>query len=222
MKRATVILAALTLVLGGVGQAKANPILDQSFIPPPQPNLIALIGSAFDLTGQIFTAGKTGTLSSVRVDVTGDPNAPPLRISIYAVANGFPTSTLLGSTTLATGTSQLSNLVNFGTTTIHIVAGNQYLITADYPSITRGLDEGEGYWSGLSSNAYPGGDLVGGSFIAGHSGQIAWISYPQYDVFFQTYLPSPEPSTLTLLGIGAAGLMGYGRRRLFTRRPAGR
>src|SRR5262245_57144562 len=81
--------------------------LDQSFTSPY--NEGCNINDGFTYVAQTFTAGLSGTLTAVSVDIIGY-HALPLRIEIRGVSDGHPNSTLLGSTTLASSSSSLAQM----------------------------------------------------------------------------------------------------------------
>jgi len=118
-----------TLRLSVTGEsAPAN--LDQSFTSPT--NLSASINECCAYIGQTFTAGRTGVLSGVSIDVTGWNTSLPLHVAIRAVDSaGLPTSTVLGETVLDSSSSPLTRLITFPQD-IHVTAGTQYAIAANY------------------------------------------------------------------------------------------
>jgi hypothetical protein len=220
-KRATMFFPLFVLLSfwGLPSAAKADLILDQSFTTPS--NLTTLINEGFDLVAQTFTAGLTGELAAVTIDVLPTAIAvPPLRVSIYSVSGGFPTSTILASQTLSTVGSDLSNLITFDQP-VSIVAGTQYALAVNYPSAPpHGVGQAQGSWGGAVGNLYLGGQEFLGSFSP--SGDITWFSFPEdtnFDLHFQTYVSLnvasvPESSTLTLLGLSLflCAVMRYFRR----------
>jgi len=113
-------LSALTVTPG-----HAVPIVDQSFTSPS--NLATVINECCRFIGQTFTAGLTGTLTGVNIDVgpARSDSVLPLLVAIRTVTGSFPSSTVLSSTTLARGGATLSELIVFPQA-IHLLAGEEY------------------------------------------------------------------------------------------------
>ncbi len=159
--------------------------VDQSFTSPY--NLGANINECCTFVAQTFTAGLTGTLSGVSVDVFSPVSSPfPLHVSIHTVnADGSPSSMILSDTTLNSNSAPLSLFITFPQE-ISIVAGKQYAIVVSYQGAPPpGAGQFQGIWRGASGNLYTAGDLY--SSVDGSS----WFSYPGSDVHFQTYLTTP-------------------------------
>jgi hypothetical protein len=161
----------------------AQTVVDQSFTSPT--NLGASINDCCAFVAQTFTAGRTGTLAGVNIDVSSTPNNPfPLHVAIHTVTgNGEPSSTILGETTLNSNSAPLSLLITFPQV-INIVAGKQYAIVVNYQGAPPSFGQGQGVWSGATGNVYTGGDLY--FSVAGSS----WFpsSLGNHDVHFQTYV----------------------------------
>jgi hypothetical protein len=180
----------------------ANPVIDQSFTSGPSP-LGYAINDAAKFVGQTYTAGLTGTLAGVEVDVfvnvcSQQPCIYPLDIQIQSVAGGLPTGTILGETTFSSGQSLLGSLITFATS-IPQVAGTQYAIVTDYPTAPQPF--GGGNWNGNGGgNLYAGGEAVSEA-----SSGSPWSSSgcDGCDLFFETFVNTsvaiPEPSSLVLV-----------------------
>lgn len=194
--------------------------LDQSFTPPPAANLSFNVSFGGSL-GQTFTAGLTGSLAEVRVDVMA-ARSSQLQVSIYEAPGGFPSLALLGSVLLPSASSSISDPIVFSTP-VNIVAGQSYLLAIDYPLETTSVPGGNS-WKGRTSNAYASGTTYYRSNTNG-----IWLTYGSYDLFFQTYVdvasPTPEPASLTLWSLGALGCIAatyHQRRRVpFKQFPGG-
>jgi hypothetical protein len=166
----------------------------------------------FFATAQTFTAGITGDLTRIQIDLGSQPihgelgeiSPFPVNVAILSVLNGVPTANVLGSVLLPPGNYPLGTSIAF-TQQIQVLAGDQYAIAVNYvgaPAIGPG--SGQGAWSGTAVGGYPGGapffSLDGKSWSDGHEG----------DLTFQTYVqPSsvPEPSSALLILVGAMGIL---------------
>ena len=183
----------LAMLAGTAPAAWASPIVDQSFLAPQ--DLAAFINEGFDIEAQSFTAGVTGDLVAVRVNIQYGKSSS-LRISIYDMLDSTPNN-LLGTTTLSTAESQIGDTITLSTP-VSIVAGSQYVIAADYPGIPKGLGQYQGVWSGASADLYGGGNTFVGDFESGDSGPVSWAA-ETFDLHFETLVnPVPEPASIIL------------------------
>jgi len=82
------------------------------------------------IVAQTYTAGLTGNLTGVSLDISSGSNLQ-LHVAIRTVANGEPTTTVLGETTLATSHTTLADIIAFPKP-IPQVAGTQYAIVVDH------------------------------------------------------------------------------------------
>ena len=172
--------------------APSAPIVDQSFTSPTSAG--ATFNDCCTFIAQTFTAGITGTLAGVNIDVL-DANAAstsPLHVAIRTVTGDAPTTTILSEVTLGSGESLLSDLVVFPDL-ITIVAGTSYAIVVNY----EGTAPTEGSWQGAAGDLY-----LDGTLWASVSDGISWFELGQgeVDLHFRTYVePIPEPSTPLLV-----------------------
>jgi hypothetical protein len=190
--RAALLALATAVVLAGMpGIASAAPTLDQSFTSPS--NLSGLINECCAYIGQTFTAGRTGVLSGVNIDVTAFRTSLPLNVAIRAVdSSGLPSSTVLGDAGLESSTSPLTRLITFPQD-IPVAAGTQYAIVVNYDRAPpEGPGNALGTWYGASGDGYPRGHEVY-SFDYG----VTWSSYSSegFDLHFQTYVDDVPTST---------------------------
>jgi hypothetical protein len=164
--------------------------LDQSFTSPN--DLGAAINECCRFVAQTFTAGLTGTLGAVTINVQSSSRFP-LHVAIRTVIDGVPSTMVLGETTLRSGSAPLSLLITFPQV-IPIVAGVQYAIVVNYEGAPPpGPGQSQGNWAGATGDRYPDGALYF-SFLDG----ISWVMLtPGADVHFQTYV-NVEPCTLNL------------------------
>lgn len=186
-----------------VGSAQSQ-ALDQSFtagsdLGTSQPGFFALVG-------QTYTAGLTGVLTGVRLDLT-ETDTVPLRVTIEGVAGGLPNGVILGSTIFPSTSATLADLIPLPGA-ISQVAGQQYAIVTDFPAAIPAF----GIWHGATRNLYPSGDEVLGDGTTWSFGSLG-----DFDLHFQTFvIPAgvPEPGIGGLL-IGALtiALACAGRRR---------
>lgn len=165
--------------------SKAQLTLDQSYTPGT--NLGANINACCAFIGQTYTAGITGTLGGVSLDVNSfeATDVYNLHVAIRAVSGGLPTSTILGEVTLSSDASGLSQIVVFPQS-IPQVAGVQYAIVVDYPGASAGGNQG--VWYGTTGNGYTRGDLVSSS----DGTSFSFTGQNNYDVHFKTYVYHPR------------------------------
>jgi hypothetical protein len=187
--------AAIAFCIAGgcASLSHAVPVRDQSVTEPF--NATAFINEGFPLVAQIYTAGVSGTLAAVNVNVTSNAGFP-LRVSVRSVVDGLPTTTVLGEVLLSEGSAPLSLAVRFGDS-IAQIAGEQYALVVDYPTqpSPAGLVN---FWSGASDDVYAGG--VAAASVDG----VNWIvENASVDLHFRTFVnPVPAPDVLHLLALG--------------------
>ena len=151
-------------------------------------NLGSAINECCRYVAQTFTAGLTGTLAGVNIDVTSG-SAHPLNVAIRTVAGGTPTSTILGDRTLSTSSAALSDLITFPEL-ITLTAGLQYAIVVSYPSAPPpGPFQSQGDWAGTSGDLY----TAGGEFASVEG--TSWFATPGADLHFRTFM-SPTATGL--------------------------
>ena len=203
---AIVIGIAATAATPTAGQSA--PILDQAFIPDSW-TMTGLIGGEPETHfGQSFTAGLTGKLSKVRLELYDTPmdlTSPPLRISVFSAPNGDPAPFPLTSVDIVSDNPTLQSQITFATP-IDVIEGRQYLISAHYPSLTHSLYP-HSLWSGWGTDGYLGGAAFTG--VADSSGAIVWqrltaLRMTAADFSFETFVEViPEPTTFMLSPIAA-------------------
>ena len=159
--------------------------VDQSFTTPS--NLSAGLYGLPAAEAQTYTAGISGTLQGVAIDVTALDTTLVARIRIESVSGGIPTNVVLGQARASRGGDlSLSTVIPFSTA-IPQVAGQQYAILVDYPEAPPfhdGIIE-VADWNGATDNAYPAGTLV-----SSFDGGATWQSFASdgFDVHFRTFV----------------------------------
>jgi len=198
--------ALVVCVLFGILSNCSADSIDQQFVGPDQSPMGENIGEGYQFIAMTYTAGLTGALSGINVDVNSwSQNL--LHVAIHEVSEGTPTATILGETVLSTTGAPLSQLITFPNQ-IAQTAGLQYAIVVDYQT-PAGDGLSKGNWGGDLDGNYSGGQ----SFFSNNC--VQWEDYgPDADLHFTTYSTSvPEPSALALRGIGARGLLAYAWRQ---------
>jgi len=184
------LVAGSTLPAAGLG----TPVVDQEFTSPT--NLDALVNGCCRFSAQTFTAGRSGVLVGINIDIQGTGSSR-LHVAIRTVSAGTPTATILGETKLSSGSAPLSQLISFPQT-INITAGVQYAIVVDYPDAPPpGSGQIQGLWRGATNDVYvPGRALATCDFI-GCVVPGAWFeSLVGADQHFRTYVAAlPVPTT---------------------------
>jgi hypothetical protein len=179
----------LTNTATATGQAVAgSTFIDQSSIA--KNTLAAYINECCKYIAQTFTAGATGILSGITIDVYAIPNSPyRLHIEIRTVTGeGKPSAFILGAITLESGSAPITTLIALSQK-IHIDAGVQYAIVVSYMGAPpAGARQGQGIWLGSTGNTYPGG-----SAYSSISDGITWSEFENEDLHFQTYVTYDHP-----------------------------
>ena len=140
------------------------------------------------LMAQSYTAGVSGTLQGVTLDVTAIDPTKLARIQIEAVtAAGLPSNTVLGQARASSGGNLDLNTVIPFTTAIPQIAGQRYAIIVDYPEAPTFMDgiQNTASWNGSDGNAYAAGTLLSSFDNGAH-----WQSYESngFDVHFRTFV----------------------------------
>ena len=133
----------------------AQAVIDQSFTSPH--NASVFINECCTFVAQTFSAGVSGTLDGVNIDVASNNNTYPLHVTINTVTiSGEPSSTILGDTTLSPNSAPPSLLITFPQV-INIAAGVQYAIVVNYQGAPpAGPYQVQGSWTGAKQKARAG------------------------------------------------------------------
>ncbi len=197
MKRTILMLAALALFLGGVGQAKADTAVT--------------LGSYFDYTNGSWTLGfEFSPKTNIQVTSLGS-FFPAGATDVHGVSLWDTNQNLL-ATTFVTGTGT-EGFAYSPIAPVTLTAGQDYVVGATTLSDAYAIASGP-------FTVAPGITYIEHAEVAtaGVVPQYPTNFYNNFDDFganfqFNPGTVVPEPSSLTLLGIGAFGLLGYVRRR---------
>ena len=200
------VLAVATVLFVGAVPSIAGVIEDQS--NTGSTNAAANINECCKFIAQSLTAGVSGTLDSVAIDVSSSLDEFPLHVAIRPMEDGVPAATVLGEVTITTSDSPLSNLIEFPRT-IEIVAGEQYAIVVNYEGAPPpGPGQSQGFWLGNFPDPYP----YGQAFSSELDG-VVWIPNSNSDLFFVTFVDVNDgdvPATTGWgMGLIAAILLGW-------------
>jgi hypothetical protein len=197
MKRATLVLAALALVLGGVGQARAD-----------------FITYKLTTTASGTINGTTETNAPLTVTVTYDTSKvrDGVALGLFIVDNQSVGVTFGGITDTVTTASQ---------TQLDVTAGGIGVVLPGLalPLSSALLAMHSDDFQNTSLTALPSGPFSGISLLSGttYNTTNGSISVTSAGTVTFTSSPAvsgvPEPASLTLLGIGALCSLGYGWRR---------
>jgi len=184
----------------------ATPDVDQEYTAPGF--AIALLSECCRYSAQTFTAGTSGTLVGVNVDVTNDlvPSSSPMHVAIRTVgSDGFPTGTVLGDAIVSAGSASLSDFIGFPQV-VDVSAGVQYAIVIDYPfGPGPGPGHVQGLWHGGSGDPYPRG-----LFVSSFDDGIVWFnaagSIRDFDMHFRTYVADTAKPLCRLTKRTATGI----------------
>jgi hypothetical protein len=216
MKRATLMLAALALLLGGVGQAKADVVYDDGAISGSgNRRLISSTnGEAYSLSDSFTVAGLSLLTGAQHVGIDVSPGATPLTVNWSIGTTPFASDISAGTsnfagTILARG-SYGSDLYDESFTLNGTVnAGTTYYLTLSNATAS----DGNGVYWDVNYGASSAEQQIDGNYP---------FSVPAESFQLLGNAPSvPEPSSLTLLGIGGLWLAGCAWRRRHAAAPVG-
>ena len=174
---------------------------DQSFIAPG--NASVDIPFCCGEVAQTFTAGMTGALTEVSIEVASSAQDIALHVSLHGVTNGLPDARVLGETWLW-GVHPLSSApitlhINIGTP--YVVAGQQYALVVDYDNSGPAGVVG-GSWIGATGDLYPGGSV----YVGADNTFTSWApAAAGLDLHFRTFVvPNVPVSDLSVKRIVGA------------------
>ena len=161
-------------------------IEDQSYTAPGIA-AVAFSGTS-QYVAQTFTAGLTGALTGVSIDVASG-EVGELYVRVVGVTDGVPNGTVLGERFLWTpslepiSSAPLSYLISFAP--IYITAGTQYAIVVNYT-----WESTHGTWSGGEGDPYPGGSV----FLGNEYTLTQWTpAQADLDLHFRTFVVTGVP-----------------------------
>jgi hypothetical protein len=195
----------------------ADVVVDQSNVPTKFTGAAFAFGSPFpQYEAQTFTVGVTGTLDHINLPIFENGTAGNLFVEIWPTSGGSP----------AAGTTSSIVSVQFLHGTLPTDQSTTPYTSVDFSSFQLAVTQGEAlaivlrtdtqgqYGWQFGAPTYTGGD----PYYQDLAGWHAWSSTgsPSFDFAFQTYVATPEPSSLGLGGVGSllALVVGWGRRRL--------
>jgi hypothetical protein len=185
---ATGLASGLVLAGGSIAGAAPRGTLDQQV---PGPGDLGAAVWQFQSLAQVFTAGITGSLTGVVVNVAKTAPAPTgnLVVAVESVTgsglSAVPSGTVLGQTTLRPGkvTNGANSLTFSG---ISSVTGTQYAIVLSDPTDTNG----QYLWDGTDQANYQGGS---GEFNRGSGWSVETpTSNGAVDFVFRTLVRTPK------------------------------
>jgi hypothetical protein len=171
------------------GEAAAAPVLDQSYVDPPE-NVLAFISdpvSGFRRV-QTFTAGLSGEMSVVEAVGAFEPT---MTLDVLATSGGVPTDVILASAGL---NSFAGNVARFDLQGLAVTAG-------DVLGLELVGTEVIGPWFGRDPGGYPDG----GDFFLNPPAGFDAFTPSGLDMFFRVFVDVPAPAPVSLLAVG--GLM---------------
>ncbi len=196
-------------VLFGFSAPLSAAIIDQNFATTDDPNHGTGLGIVTTGLAQTFTVGVTGTLASVEFNIlkmsgtTGD-----LSVDIRSLVGGVPDSLMANALATSTISNSLINtyggsIYSWTTISVDVSAANIAVASGDMFAFVLNSPLGEEF--GIQTdytNAYAGGQRYsqngdGTSFGGLSSADLA---------FKTTVISVPEPSVITLFGLGLLGL----------------
>lgn len=195
VRAAVVAVAGAGLLIGPGGAGAAVHVLDQS-----STDAGFAIGIFSNQTlGQTFTAGTTGNLDQVDLDVgyVTATSVPTLTALITSTSAGLPTTTLatavIPRSSVNTGSPDWAQVAI--SPAVPVTAGTQYAIVLISPA-SAGGDVAYNWASSLFVDSYSGGAAV----VDAGSG---WgLNRAGNDMAFKTYVAAPSPPAPTYTFIG--------------------
>lgn len=198
----------LALLVSVPVPASGEPIrLDQSALGIS--NIAAVFNTCCAHVAQVFTAGVTGSLVAVSVDIHAEQSQFPLRVAVTRTTRDVlgrvvpDLSQVLAEATIASGSSLIDDRILLDHP-FDQHADTAYSVVANYVGAPPPIQGPSlGFWTATPQDTYRRGYPM--SFSNG-----SWIEQLGIDLQFATFAaptPVPEPSTLLLLTSAGWGLL---------------
>jgi hypothetical protein len=211
MKNLFMFMLVLALLLCGVGQAQAGMIDFSNNAVPGTYNYI----STFDSSGFHFQSNSASSGSAIDSATESDPNlqhpAPGDLWAVWLTPNGGGTFSPVGGGTFTLNSIDVSWFDRY-----YPLENHTWSITGTHADLTTTTVSGTLQPSTFTAQTLNWTNLTSVSF-SGNSPNDGWMGVNNIVVNQAVTTAAPEPASMTLLGLGIAGLAGYGLRR---RKPA--
>lgn len=189
---AFIIAVVLSMLPAGFVHADGQALIeDQSFTTPTNIS-VSFSVKPLSYAAQIFTAGQSGILRAVAIDMIPDLQGE-VRVEIRKVANGVPTDAVLAYRLLSL--EELQQLAadplsyQIPIPDIYITAGKKYAIVLSYTSYYND-SKPQGKWFGARGDRY----TQGAAFTAVDAPTLQWIREPNgRDLHFRTFVITGVP-----------------------------
>ena len=189
--RSLAVVLAITLAVLIPQAAFAIPVADQSQAATSVGNTQSRCSTgpmaSITSSGNAFTAGATGNLTSIDIPVISASTSEQALVSVYAAANEAPTGTAIATQPIST--SQLTAVATGGTlqvvfaTPASVVSGTGYAFVVSFPSCSSSV-----------SVRFPIGLAAPGKHFVQRTGSSGpFIVDTTYAINFTTYVEAPAP-----------------------------
>jgi hypothetical protein len=209
MSRTITMLAALALLLAGAGRVQAGQAYNFSS------SHTDIFGGDVSV-GFSFTPNQAISVTALDIWVTSLPSGTS-SVRLYDGMGNVLASATVSTSDPTEGSPQ--SFYSHAITPVSLISGTTYYIAADIPFGTNGTPTPDSPATGLTVNPLITFGLGVSEIQTGQNptvdnliGPSASDRYlaPNFDIAVSSV---PEPASLTLLGIGAFGMMGYAWRR---------
>jgi hypothetical protein len=146
-KRFPVRLAIISFLFGAIGAigigASANAVgsVDQQFVVSGSYSSYGGFDSTI-LRGQSFTAGTSGLVDRITIDMRRTGNPGVINASLYLASNGVPAGTALATTTVNqndVSSSSVTSVIFDFSTPATVTAGSSYVLVLAAPNAVTGM-----------------------------------------------------------------------------------